>query len=561
MRLLRPLPLALLFGVFGVVWIVVSDGIVSRMSRDPDTLLRLQTLKGWLFVTLATALVYWIARSAQKAERRRSEEARRIVARLEEAQRIGRVGHWVLDIETDELIWSEEIYRIFGIAPEAMEHSFEGFMSFVHPEDREEMRRVQTEALREGEPLDHVHRIVTQDGEVRWVHERGERISDGQGERLVGTVHDITDRKRTEEELRRARDELQTILEHLPAAVLRVDPELRYRYVNATWSRYTGVPREEAVGLTGEEVGLGRAEGRGPVEDAMQDAFRTGRSQGATVQLPTTLGDRWFETRLLPETSGEGEVESVLVICNDVTERRRAERERLDFYAAVENARESERARVAREIHDDLGQLLTGLRMDLSQLRTRVVSDEKALRRVQQMDELLVETIHTVRRVATELRPAVLDELGLGAALQWLCERFNDRSDTPCRLEMGEREPDLEARDLVHVFRIAQEALTNCYRHAAAAEVRVVLRNGPSEDVLEISDDGVGMRQSEPDEPRGLGMSHMKERARIVGAELTIESEPGEGTTVRLSMRRGGGDGGGGSVGAGFEGERGGGDG
>lgn len=205
----------------------------------------------------------------------------------------------------------------------------------------------------------------------------------------------------------------------------------------------------------------------------------------------------------------------------------------------LQDAREKERKRIARRIHDELGQALTALRFDLYQLAKRLPEDDPGLReRADAMEALIDDTIHTVRRVSRELRPGLLDDLGLAAAIEWQAEEFAQRTGIKCTLHLSEDDATIEPNVATAVFRIFQETLTNVARHASASEVCVELEVGPRELTLMVRDDGRGITQRESSSPQALGLLGIRERAWALGGEATFEGIRGQGTTVTVRVPR-----------------------
>ena len=208
-------------------------------------------------------------------------------------------------------------------------------------------------------------------------------------------------------------------------------------------------------------------------------------------------------------------------------------RERLRNLAArLHRVREEERTMIAREIHDELGQTLTGLRIDLSWMLERLPPRKKELVERARAALLLVdETLDTVRRLSHDLRPAMLDDLGLEAAIEWQVEEFARRAGCRCSVELKAGEIGLDnERDIV-VFRILQEALTNVTRHAAADKVKVSLQSPDGHLVLEVADNGRGISEEEMRSSESIGLIGMRERAGAMGGRLNI-SRGGKGGTV-----------------------------
>ena len=196
--------------------------------------------------------------------------------------------------------------------------------------------------------------------------------------------------------------------------------------------------------------------------------------------------------------------------------------------------REEERTRIAREVHDELGQALTGLKLDLSWLSGRIAGDRALQRRAKAMSALIDETIHAVRRIATELRPGVLDSLGLAAAIEWQTMDFEERTGTRCEVKIEVKQEIWDREFSTTCFRIFQETLTNIIRHAKATHVEVRLSQVEQELVLTVRDNGRGISKEEIAHARSIGLIGMRERAAEVGGKVTFLSLPGRGTTVTM---------------------------
>jgi signal transduction histidine kinase len=226
----------------------------------------------------------------------------------------------------------------------------------------------------------------------------------------------------------------------------------------------------------------------------------------------------------------------------DITERKRTEEELLasreqlrELSAYLEAIREEERRRIALEIHDELGQLLTALKMDVALLKMRVVADAEATRKIDDIRELVEKTIWMVRNVASHLRPAALN-FGIVSALEWLAEDFSRRNGMPCQLVVRGGEPSLADAHATAVFRIVQESLTNVSRHAGASRVAVTLVSTDLALDLRVSDDGQGFDLDSAQGGYSYGLLGMSERARLIGGTLQIDSAPGAGTMVSINL-------------------------
>jgi signal transduction histidine kinase len=203
----------------------------------------------------------------------------------------------------------------------------------------------------------------------------------------------------------------------------------------------------------------------------------------------------------------------------------------------LQYVREEERTRIAREVHDELGQALTGLKLDMSWLATKVARSAKPVQdKVKTMVDHIDETIQTVRRIATELRPGILDSLGLVAALEWQANEFTSRSGVACNVTASVDDSQLSQQVTTVFFRIYQEALTNIIRHAKASRVDVRLSDENGALVLTVKDNGRGISEEEIANTRSIGLVGMRERAMLIGGEIGLQGAPGKGTTMTLRV-------------------------
>lgn len=480
----------------------------------------------------------------EMAERKRAEEALRESQRkLEEAQRIAHVGHWERDLDTDLIIWSDEIYRIFGLSPREKDLPLTEWRHMLHPEDRERVSLAIDEAQRGGRRYDVEYRIMRPDGEVRYVHSHGDVIRDEQGRprRAFGIAQDLTERKRAEEALRKSENLWRTIFNDAAIGIAIVNPEGRPVETNPAFQKLLGYTKEELRHLwfvdfthpddTIKELPLHQEMIEGK-RDHYQMEKRYIRKDGQV---------RWVNliASVIPaeqpgEFFGVGMVE-------DITERKHAE-EQLQtsttqlraLSESLRRAREEEGIRIARELHDELGSALTSIKWSLLEL-DKVSSEEGkrgAREKIAEMVGVADSTINTVRRISSELRPGVLDELGLVAAVEWHAQQFEEHTGIVCRFDSLVDDVELNGEQATVVFRIFQEAMTNILRHAQATEVNILIEQDEGEFVIEIRDNGRGITESERRGIRSLGLVGMRERAHSIGGEIEINGIAGKGTVL-----------------------------
>jgi PAS domain S-box-containing protein len=271
-----------------------------------------------------------------------------------------------------------------------------------------------------------------------------------------------------------------------------------------------------------------------------QDSFES------EFRMKTKNGDwKWILGRgKAVSRDAEGRALRMIGTHVDITERKlaserlRNSREQLRALSArLQNIREEERTLMAREIHDELGQSLTALKMDLSWLAKRFSKDQKTwLEKAKSMSGLIDSTIRSVRRIATQLRPGILDDLGLTAAIEWQGQEFQERTGIACIVRSSQEHFDLDEVSTTAIFRIFQETLTNVARHSKASRVNVSLCERQGRVILKVQDDGRGVTASKLSSPKSLGLLGMKERALLLGGELKINGVRRKGTTVTVCI-------------------------
>jgi PAS domain S-box-containing protein len=370
------------------------------------------------------------------------------------------------------------------------------------------------------------------------------------GETICGRVssfRDITQRQQLLQtvearhaEAEAARKQYETILERVSDGFIALDRSWRYSYVNSGGGRLLG---RNARDLVGKHIWTEFPEGKDmPFHRAYERALEEQRPIELRAYYPPWR--RWYENRIYPSPEG------VSIFFRDVTaevqahEELRASNERQRALAARMDAiREEERRLIAREIHEQIGQPLAALKLDMSWLRGQLPpgTAEAVVARVRGMEALLDQAVESAQRVSTTLRPAILDELGLEAAIRWQAREFARRSSVTFDVDVPADGAPLAPAVALALFRILQEALTNVVRHAQADNVHIGLVTDGEAAVLTVADDGRGVTAEELDRATSLGIVGIREHAVAVGGEVTITGSPERGTTltVRVPIRIG----------------------
>lgn len=369
------------------------------------------------------------------------------------------------------------------------------------------------------------------------------------------------ERKQMEEELRSNENQLRLITDTVPLLVSFVDREHRYRFVNRTYTEWFGRSREEVIGKHLSEV-LGQAAYQTLLPEV--EKVLSGEEVIFDRLVPYKGGERYIYVHYVPEVvQSNGEIIGFHAFVEDITKRKQAEevlrrsreelelsvrertqelekanKERVEILRQLVNVQEEERRRIARELHDQLGQEMTVLRLQLNILKKECEGNEKLRKTVDEIQKVARQLDSDVDFLAWKMRPTVLDDIGIVAALdqfarQWSMH-FNISADFDAkRFSKTRLEPEVETS----FYRIAQEALNNVYKHARASKVNISLEPRNGDVVLIIEDNGIGFK---PDEQisvqKGMGLLGMDERAALIGGKLEIESTIGVGTTIYVTV-------------------------
>jgi PAS domain S-box-containing protein len=348
------------------------------------------------------------------------------------------------------------------------------------------------------------------------------------------------------ENLRESESRLGLFIEHAPAALAMFDKRMCYLRASRRWRADYGLGDRDLNDVSHYDVfpevpeEWKEAHRRGMAGEVVRaDADRFQRADGS---------EQWIRWEVFPWRDAEGQVGGIVIFSEDITQRKQAEaalfenqkmamqREQLHALAVrQQRAREEERTKVSRDLHDQIGQILTAIKMDVTWMGRRLAKTQGPVReRLAGTVELINDGIRSVRRICTGLRPGVLDDLGLAAAIEWQANEFASRTGIPCQVSATSGDLHLDGEQATAFFRIFQECLTNVSRHAKARSVRVSLHMEGGNLLMVVRDDGKGFRESEAS--GSLGILGMKERALVCGGDLQISSSPGNGTTVTLSV-------------------------
>jgi PAS domain S-box-containing protein len=414
------------------------------------------------------------------------------------------------------------------------------------PKDIAEMHRANDiEVINSKKAISFEEENIERDGKHSYISLKFPLIDDeGKVYAVGGVSTDITERKLAEEHLRESEEKFRVLTESMSAAIFIFKGE-RFRYLNSFAETLTGYPQKELINKKFWEIvhpdyrnlikerGLARQRGE-PVASRYE------------FKIVTKTGEeRWvdFTAGLIHFEGGPSGIGTAI----DITEQKRAEEQLITFTEQMralathlQNIREEERASIAREMHDELGQLLTSLKMNIAftkrELEESKPNESKKiiLDEFQSMNLTIDRAVAGVRKLITQLRPELLDKLGLIAALEWYSEEFQKGTKINCEFRSEFEEISLSSESELAIFRIVQEATTNAAKHSAAKSVKIILQKLNDKLSIEIIDDGKGISENEIKGEKSFGLLGMRERAALIRGNLDVFGKPGKGTTVRL---------------------------
>jgi PAS domain S-box-containing protein len=383
--------------------------------------------------------------------------------------------------------------------------------------------------------------LIARDGREIPVEHSAAPILAGEGN-VIGVVlvfRDVAERRQEQEETA----EQAALLELTQDSVFVIDMDGTIRFWSRGAEAMLGYSKSQAAGKMSHE--LLRTEFPQPLDEIRSELMRVGHWEGDLIKTAQDGKHIVVASRWALQWGKRDQLPRVLVINSDITERKRGEeslvlqKEQLRALAErLQWVREEDRKRVARDLHDQIGQILTAIKMDMTWMTRHLPESEgDVLARLKESIQLVNDGVKAVRAICSGLRPGVLDDLGLAAAIEWQASEFAARNDVRCQVSVPPVDLHLDGDRATAAFRIFQECLTNVIRHAHAKSVSVSLCQHDDNIVLVVEDDGIGFRQSDLSNSLGsLGLLGMKERAQFCGGNVQISSSPGNGTTVTIRV-------------------------
>jgi PAS domain S-box-containing protein len=462
-------------------------------------------------------------------DRKRAEqELSKANERLRLALEAGSAGGWDYDLKTGRNVWFGTAHAQLGMTPGETSGLRKEFWDRVHEDDRERVEHAIQVAKEKHEEYAEDVRVVWRDGTTHWLRSRGRFLYDANGkpERSLGISLDITERKMAENKLR----EYERAVENAEEMIAVVDREYRYLIANRQFLKLRNMTQEQVVGRFVREV-LEKGVFDAVVKPKLDECF-----QGRVVRYEMKynyagLGQRDVLVSYFPIEGGNG-IDRVACILQDITDGKRAEEALSGMTRKLISAQEQERARIGRELHDDINQRLAMLGVELGQLQE---NPSEVQSRIQDLRKQMAELSNDVQALSHDLHSSKLEYLGVVSGIRSWCKEFAGRQ----RMEIDFKSDVsgvLPFEVGLVLFRVLQEALNNTIKHSGVKRVEVQIEEHSNEVHLVVGDSGKGFDVEAAKQGRGLGLTSMQERVRLVNGTISIDSKPMSGTSIHVRV-------------------------
>ena len=477
-------------------------------------------------------------------DRKKSEEKLlHLTKELSNAQDVAGLGSFIFDVKNNKVTWSDKLYKIYGRNKKTFIPSRESFFNeIVHSDSRKIAIKTVDDAVKnKSENIDYVHKSIMPNGEEKWFQAIIKISYNTRGEVLImsGTSQDVTELYSSRHLLEESELRLKMALEIAKLGRWEENHKTGEIYWSSILRKMFNVDENHKINnnifwkmlhpedLEWMKKNWVKAEKeKTPYTGTFRIKLKNGKIKHLNEHAEFILNSK-------------GELYKTVGTVIDMTNIHQYQEELRHLSSHIQEVQEKERQHIAREIHDALGQRLTSITMDIDYLKNKLkqISKEEIEKRLIALTNLTEETIKLTRKISQELRPSILDNLGLISAIEWLKEEYNQRTNINFTLDMPEEDIAIKEEYATAVFRITQEALTNIIRHAEARNVDIQVKLKNSNISLKVHDDGKGINENlQPLNGKTFGVFGMQERTAMLGGEMKIDSKPNKGTTINVSI-------------------------
>jgi len=473
-------------------------------------------------------------KSAENKLLQKSEE-------LRTAQDVAGLGSFSYDIQNNLVIWSDNLYNLYELDKKTFAPTKDKFFNeVVHIDSREYAIQMVDNAVKNKlTEIDYMHKIQTSRGNEKWMHAMIKIVYDNNNPiQMHGTSQDITELYTTRISLEKSKIRLKNAHKIANLGIWDENHKTGKIYWSPILKNMCGIKKETPIAKN-DFWKLLHPDDKKWMEKSWKKAEKRKEPYSGTFRILLKNGKiKHLNEHAEFITDKKGNLIKTVGTVIDVTEIHRYQEKLRELSSHIRNVQEEERGRIAKEIHDELGQRLTSMSMDIAFLKNNKNTSHKVDERLSALDSLIDETIHKTRKLSQELRPSILDDLGLLSAIDWLKEQYNQRSEIHFTLEVPDKDIKINSDCATAVFRITQEALTNIMRHANAKNVNIKINKNQSNIKLQVIDDGGGIKEPNPIDAleKTYGVFGMKERATSLGGKLEIITNSKKGTTVDLTL-------------------------
>lgn len=452
--------------------------------------------------------------------------------RMRLAQRAARLGAFDWDVQTGVNTWTPELEALYGLAPGSFAGTHAAFEDLIHPDDRARLRELVTWTLRTEDPMAGEWRAVWPDGSIHWIAGYWQAFQNSKGDslRVVGVNLDATERKAAEQALRESEERFRLMANSAPVMIWMSGVDKKPIYFNQTWLEFTGRSLEAELHAGLREIT--HPDDFEPCRKVYYDAFDSRRSFTKQCRVRRHDGEyRWLFDTGVPRILADGIFAGYIGCCIDITDHKRAEDALSSVSRQLIAAQEQERARIGRELHDDISQRLALLAAGLE----RRVNRSEAEDYLKELREAISQISADVQALSHDLHASKLEYLGVVTGMRSWCEDVAERRQIGINFK-SDVSSDLPSELGLVLFRVLQESLNNSIKHSGAKRVEVSLREQSGEIHLIVRDFGKGFDIESAVHGEGLGLTSMRERIRLVNGTISIDSNSLVGTSISVCI-------------------------